>query len=158
MSRPLFGNHWPNAIHPNINLAFKETESFYLLLSVMQRFVGHQATWLLRSSSAPWILNMKDTELLWTCKSSNRGTLKSCLNIWFNTAEPSQMEFGGDHVHVTRWLPALLAQEADADAAYDLGWYIWLLICRVGRPLRHCQRFGRSLFLFFVFKSLLLLV
>lgn len=32
------------------------------------------------------------------------------------------MELGGDHVHATRRLSSLLAQETDDDAADDLVW------------------------------------
>ena len=57
-----------------------------------------------------------------------------------------QMEFRGHHVHAARRLSALLAQEADADAAYDFIRELRLLFTRVGRPLRHCERFGRQFF------------
>lgn len=59
------------------------------------------------------------------------------LWVWFSSGSCLQMEFRGDHVHAACRLSALLAQETDADATYDLGRELRLLISRMGRPLRH---------------------
>lgn len=55
------------------------------------------------------------------------------------------MEFRGHHVHAARRLAALLAQETDDDAAYDLGGQLRLLVSGVGGPLRHRERSGSLL-------------
>lgn len=59
-----------------------------------------------------------------------------------------QLELRGDHVHAAGRITSLLAQETDADAAHDPGWEIRFQFPWMGRPLWHCQRSGRFLFLF----------
>jgi len=68
------------------------------------------------------------------------------LEAWFAPGSffGLQMEFRGHHVHAARRLAALLAQETDDDAAYDLGGQLRLLVSGVGGPLRHRERSGTS--------------